>query len=108
MVHCRAIAWSGVFALAVAAGCTDSSGPPTAHLAGVVTIDGKPIPGEAQTLITFRPTLADQANAASAPIVDGRFDVPAAPLGAIRVNFHIQMPIGVKSIAPGHAPEMQR
>jgi hypothetical protein len=105
MVYCKRIGW--FCALALAAGCTDSGMPPTAHLRGVVTIAGQPIPPEAQTLITFRPTAANQANAASAPIVDGRFDVPAAPQGAVRVNFHIQLPIGEKAFLPGALPEMQ-
>jgi hypothetical protein len=107
MVQCRAIALFGVFALALAAGCSDGSGPPTAHLAGVVTLGGQPIPAEAESTIIFRTTTANQASPASSRIVNGRFDVPKAPQGPVRVVFSIQLPIGEKAIAPGVAPEMQ-
>jgi hypothetical protein len=76
-------------------------------LRGTVTIDGAPIPPEAEARVTFRATTVGQANSASAQIVDGRFDVPAAPRGPIRAEFSIQLPIGEAAFAPGARPEMQ-
>lgn len=107
MVNCKLIGWFCVLALALVAGCSEDGAPPTAHLRGVVTIDGKPIPAEAESTIMFRTTAANQAGPASSRIVDGRFDVPAAPRGPVRVVFSIQLPIGEKAFAPGMRPEMQ-
>jgi hypothetical protein len=89
------------------AGCGKKDSPPTAHLRGTVTIGGTPIPPQAESRVTFRATTASQASPASAPILDGRFDVPAAPRGPVRAEFSIQLPIGEAALAPGMPPEMQ-
>jgi hypothetical protein len=87
-------------------GCGGSSAP-TARLRGVVTIGGKPIPADADAIIMFRTTGADQARPVSARITNGQFDVPNAPRGSVLVKFSIRQPTGMAAFQPGADVEMQ-
>jgi hypothetical protein len=88
-------------------GCTDS-GPPTAHLRGTITINGQPIPADAEAVIIIRSAGEGQARSTSARLEGGRFDVPDAPRGSVRIQFSIEQPTGViAAFEPGAAPEMR-
>ena len=79
-------------ALGASLGCGGgTSSDDTAHLQGVVTIDGQPLPAEAQGSITFR---NDAGRAITAPIVEGRYDSPQTPRGAVKAYFTISKPTG--------------
>jgi hypothetical protein len=65
----------------------------TAHLAGTVTLGGKPLPGDAQGTIVFKPASAD-VTSATAAIVNGQYDSPETPTGAVKVYFNITKPSG--------------
>jgi hypothetical protein len=95
-VRSAALAWAMCLAVVGVgtAGCGGSGGKPTAHLQGTVTLAGQPVPADATAHISFTPAGKDQATAASAPIVDGKYDCPAAPEGAVRVFFNITQPTG--------------
>jgi len=102
--------WLGVLALTLVftAGCPDDSGKRTAHLRGTVTIDGQPIPDDAESVIIFWPTSSDQSRSTSTRITDGRFDVLDAPLGTVRIEFRIEQPTGeIAAFEPGARPEMR-
>jgi hypothetical protein len=73
-------------------GCGQGSSD-TVHLAGTVTLGGKPLPSNAQGTIVFKPASADSASA-SAPIVDGQYNSPLTPTGAVKVFFNITKPSG--------------
>jgi hypothetical protein len=98
------VGWMGVLGLAlvVSTGCPQSATTgPTAHLQGTVTLAGAPIPADATATITFSPLDSDSnAVPASSPIKDGKYDVPDAPLGKVRVNLSINRLTG-KMAAPG-------
>jgi hypothetical protein len=88
----------GAIALLVATstGCPESgTGAPTAHVQGTVTINSQPIPADAQASITFRPgPEAVTAQSAGSPIVNGKYDVPNAPIGKVKVEFAIMQDTG--------------
>ena len=89
--------WVALFAVAATVGCGLNSGPPVAHLRGKVTIDGKPVPSEAEARIMFvPPTSAANRNSkpAMVPIVNGEYDAPDVPVGQVIVRFDIQRPTG--------------
>ena len=93
LVALRIVSW---FALAITlswcVGCGGSSSSGnTAHLQGAVTLAGQPLPAEAEGAITFR---SDSGGAATAPIVQGRYDSPATPKGIVKVYFSISKPTG--------------
>jgi hypothetical protein len=79
-----------VFLLLVS-GCGKGSGP-TAHLAGAVTINGKPVPGDSEASLSFEPIGGGES--VSAPINKGRYDSPTTPEGSILVRFYISRNIG--------------
>lgn len=82
----------GLIALAVCLGCGGgSSAGDTAHLQGTVTIGGQPLPADAEGAITFRNAAG---KAATAPIVQGRYDSPETPKGAVKAYFTISKPTG--------------
>jgi hypothetical protein len=89
-----AMAWVACLGAVGVGGCGGSGGKPTAHLQGTVTLAGKPVPADATAHVSFTPAGKDQAPAASAPIVDGKYDCPGAPEGAVRVFFNITQPTG--------------
>jgi hypothetical protein len=72
-------------------GCGGSTGP-QAHLSGTVTINGDPVPADAQAALSFRPVQGGEA--VSVPITNGRYDSPNTPQGSVSVKFHISRPIG--------------
>jgi hypothetical protein len=85
----------GVLGLvSVTAGCGGEDGPPTAHLQGTVTLGGKPIPADATAYIFFNPLTKEQGKAATAAIVNGKYDCPSAPVGSVKVMFNITQPKG--------------
>jgi hypothetical protein len=88
-------------ASAALVGCdTKGSGKPTAHLSGVITIDGRPTPSNAWGTINFRATSPGQARDTSASITNGKYDSPDVPAGKIMVNIQIVQPTG-KTINDG-------
>jgi hypothetical protein len=79
-------------ALGASLGCGGgSSSGDTAHLQGTVTIGGQPLPADAHGSITFR---NDAGKAVTAPIVDGSYDSPQTPRGAVKAYFTISTPTG--------------
>jgi hypothetical protein len=94
----RTTSWLSLAAIAVAGalGCGGAGGKATAHLQGTVTLDGKPLPADASAHVQFVPTGKDKdpAPPASAPVINGRYDAPTVPVGAVRVIFNITQPSG--------------
>jgi hypothetical protein len=72
-------------------GCGESSAP-TAHLAGTVTIKGKPVPADAEAALSFQPLGGGES--VSVPIKNGRYDSPKTPEGSVSVKFYISRPVG--------------
>ncbi|MFM1902298.1 MAG: hypothetical protein RLZZ440_198, partial [Planctomycetota bacterium] len=70
----------------VAVGC--GLGGQTAHVAGQVTLKGKPLPEAAQAFITFASD-ADPNASVSVPITSGHYDAPKVPFGPCHVFFEI-------------------
>lgn len=105
---CRKISWFALAALAlvIVAGCSEDKR--TAHLQGNVTIDGQPIPDDAEAVIMIRPVGEGQSRGKSARLVGSRFDVPDAPRGPVLVQFSIEQPTGeIAPFAPGARREMR-
>jgi hypothetical protein len=76
-------------------GCdSGGSGKPTAHLSGAVTIDGQPVPADAQATISFRATAPGQANHTSAIITNSEYDCPDVPVGDVEVYIQILQETG--------------
>lgn len=77
------------------AGCGGgSSSGNTAHLEGTVTLGGQPLPADVEASILFRPTQSGQGKTISVPVIDGRYDSPDTPTGAVKAFFTIQQPTG--------------
>ncbi len=91
----------------VLVGCSGSSGPGTAHLSGQVTLDGKPLPDDAQGVIVFQPAQLDANHrAVSTPIEAGHYNCPDAPVGKVRALIDVQLPTGKVLEGPaGRSPE---
>jgi hypothetical protein len=70
------------------------SGKPTAHLSGAATIDGQPVPDVAWATINFPSASIGQVT--SAPITNGEYDCPDAPLGSFDVAVQILQQTGNK------------
>lgn len=83
-------------AVSLTSGC-GKSGPATAHLAGAVSIKGAPVPADAQAALSFEPLSGGES--VSAKIVDGKYDAPDAPQGAVLVKFYISQPVGPKKVS---------
>jgi hypothetical protein len=97
--------------VALLTGCGDTSGKPTARLAGTVTIAGQPLPGDAEGTIQFMPNESGQAPPASTAIVGGKYEAADVPLGSVTVIFHIQRLTGRmvrEDNAPGATPYPER
>jgi hypothetical protein len=90
--------------LALVSGC-GKGGPATAHLAGAVTIKGEPVPADAQAALAFEPLGGGKS--VSAKIVDGKYDAPEAPQGAVLVKFYISRPVGPKKVSERTGEEFQ-
>ena len=65
---------------------------PTAHVAGTVTINGDPVPSDAEAALSFKPLGGGEL--ASVPITNGRYDSPRTPQGSVLVNFYISRRVG--------------
>jgi hypothetical protein len=76
----------------------------SAHLAGNVTVGGEPLPDDVvEARISFMPTENGRGPTSGAQIVDGRYDVPAGPLGEVKVFFGITRKTG-KMIQDSRGP----
>lgn len=94
--------------LAASIGCGEPS-EPTAHLAGKVTLSGKPIPFDAEASITFVPeATASNAKKIIVPInvSDGQYDSLHTPQGNVRAYFSIARK-GPKTISERTGQEYQ-
>ncbi len=92
----------GVLGLvSVTAGCGGEAGPPTAHLQGTVTLGGKPIPTDATAHIFFNPVDRKDGTTATVSIVNGQYDSPKTPVGAVKVTFNIAQPSGPERVERG-------
>ncbi len=94
--------WLVVVACACLGCSEEETGPPTAHLQGAVTINGQPIPADAEASISFNPAALGDARPASGVIADGKFDVKDAPVGKVRVLFNISQSTGKMHSEAGH------
>ena len=84
-----------VLTLSWCAGCGGgSSSGNTAHLQGTVTIGGQSLPADIEASILFRPTQSGQGKTISVPVIDGRYDSPDTPTGAVKAFITIQQPTG--------------
>ena len=84
------IAWLAVVAFASAAiccGCSKRADFPSGTVAGVVTLDGQPVPHGA---ITFNPTGKEQGPVTGATIENGRYRCEHVPLGNLKATFTLQ------------------
>jgi hypothetical protein len=81
------------FSIVIANGCS-GSGPPTAHLKGSVTIDGKEVPADSIGNVSFNVITKGQGRSAAVRIIDGKYDSPMTPMGKVKVFFNIQQPTG--------------
>jgi hypothetical protein len=61
-------------------------------LAGTVTINGNPVPSDAEAAVSFKPLGGGES--VSVPITNGRFDSPRTPQGSVLVNFYISRRVG--------------
>ena len=89
--------WMGAVALILvtSAGCgEEKSSVPTARLQGSVTLNGGPIPPDAQATISFTPIDSMKAVPASAEIKDGKFDAQDVPMGKVDMTITIQQATG--------------
>jgi hypothetical protein len=97
----------------LAAGC-GKPGPsyPSARWEGTVTLQGKPIPAEAEAYVQFFPNGGGgQAPPASVPIMQGRYRAERVPLGKVTVVFNITRLTGRmvrEDNAPGATPYAER
>jgi len=71
----------------LATGC--GGGAKTASVSGTVTINGKPIPADAEGSITFAVKDGDEEQSATVPITGGKYESPETPQGSVLVTFHI-------------------
>ena len=78
---------------------------PTAHLAGAVTINGDPVPADADAALSFEPLAGGKS--VSAPITNGRYDSPQAPQGSVSVRFYISQRVGPVRISQRTGKEYQ-
>jgi hypothetical protein len=84
--------WLGAISLVLSfafVGCSGSSAGPTTRVTGTVTLKGGPIPPDAQASIAFVPIKESTGVTASGEIKDGKYDIPDAPVGPVRVEFSI-------------------
>jgi hypothetical protein len=89
--------------LLVLAGCSVPE-KKTAHLRGTITIAGQPLPADALTSVSFRPTASGQSRAAGANIVAGKYDCLDVPLGKVAVFISAQHPTGKMISEAGGTP----
>lgn len=92
------------FFLLIVSGCGKGSAP-TAHLGGSVTINGQPVPADAEASLSFEPVAGGKA--VSATIADGRYDAANVPQGPVLVRFYISRRIGPVKISERTGKEFQ-
>jgi len=76
------------------AGCNGASSGETAHLEGAITLDGQPLPADAQASITFQPTQHGHGRAVTVQVVESRYDSPNTPTGSVKAHLSIMKPTG--------------
>jgi hypothetical protein len=74
-------------------GCNAGGRPGTAHVEGTVTINGQPLPADAQANITFAPSTRG-GRSAGAVITNGKYDCPDAPVGKVKVYLSVMRRTG--------------
>jgi len=70
-------------------GCGTASNDSVAHLAGTITINGEPLPADAEGYIQFMPSQGGQAAPASTDVKDSQYDAQNVPKGKVTVIFNI-------------------
>ena len=103
----------GVIVCLMALGCGKSGSEfPVARLEGTVTINGRPLPADAEGWVQFMPSGGGgQASPARSQIVDGRYLAENVPLGKILVIFTVTRLTGrmvVEDNVPGGTPDPER
>lgn len=78
---------------------------PAAHLAGEVTINGEPVPAEADAALSFKPL--EGGESVSVTITDSRYDSPQTPKGKLSVKFYISRPVGPVKVSERTGKEYQ-
>jgi hypothetical protein len=63
-------------------------------LRGRITLDGKPLPADAEGSISFQPNSGDQSRAVVAQVVDGSYDSPSTPTGLVKAVINLTQPTG--------------
>jgi hypothetical protein len=66
----------------------------TVHLKGKVTLDGDPVPPNAQASVTFQPAAGNKGKAVTVPIVNGAYDSPNTPRGSVLAIMSLSIPTG--------------
>jgi hypothetical protein len=95
-------------------GCTGEGAlsKPTAHLTGNVTINGEPVPSDAQGSIVFQPAGGGgQAHPTEAKINNSKYDAPHVPQGEVTAYFNIGRLTGrmiVEAAGGSPFPEMEQ
>jgi hypothetical protein len=64
------------------------------HLKGKVTLDGAPVPANAQASVTFQPTAGNKGKAVTAAIANGEYDSPNTPRGPVLAIMSLSIPTG--------------
>jgi hypothetical protein len=85
-------------------GCGKRSAP-TAHLAGAVTINGQPVPADAEAALSFEPQAGGRS--VSVAITSGRYDSPNTPQGSVLVRFYISQRVGPVKVSERTGQEYQ-
>jgi hypothetical protein len=91
----------------VVIGCGSGDRGPVAHWQGKVTIDGRPLPADAQARIFFAPSPTASEPTAPPAIVEvenGRYDATNVPAGSVAVTFEIRRPTGQEIPREGSIP----
>lgn len=92
-------------------GCGGSGNANTATLKGQVTIDGNPLPDDAEGYIQFMTTEPGQAKPSSATMTGSDYAAENVPLGSVNVIFNITRLTGrmvKEDNAPGATPYPER
>jgi hypothetical protein len=79
--------------VACVVGCSGGSSD-TVQLKGKVTLDGEPVPANAQASVTFQPTAGNKGKAVTAAITNSTYDSPNTPRGSVLAIMSISIPTG--------------
>jgi hypothetical protein len=91
----------------VLVGCGSGDRGPVAHWHGKVTINGQPLPADAQARIFFAPSPVASVPTAAPAIVEvekGQYDSRNVPVGSVAVTFEIRRPTGREIPREGSVP----